>query len=517
MPYTYNLGLAFAEIADSHAQRPALVFGTERSISYADLDRHSNRMAHWLKMQGLRRRDILALFNVKTTEGFALMLAALKIGAAYVNLDDQNPPQRLSRILTTCQPRMVVSDHPLQKDIEECCQANATPLLMLPDPETQAQLPDHPPIEMDQTTGSDAAYLMFTSGSTGTPKGVVISHASVLNLVRWARAEFAITGDDVLTGVNPMYFDNSVFDFYASLFNGAALAPLPREIVASAPALVRRVTELGCTVWFSVPSLLIYLMTMRQLPTGTWPALRCLIFGGEGYPKTELKRLFDLFHPRTRLVNVYGPTECTCICSAYTLGQADFRELQGLAPLGKLAANFSCLLLTEKLTVAKSGEVGELCLLGPQLAMGYYNDAERTARSFLDNPLSAHFHERLYRTGDLVRQDDRGLLWFVGRSDNQIKHLGYRIELEEIEAALHAQPNVTQAAAFYQRVRDQHGRIVAFVSSPLPIDAGSIRDGLRNRLPAYMIPAQVEVLTDLPRNANGKVDRQALALRLTRL
>ncbi|MEF8703840.1 MAG: amino acid adenylation domain-containing protein [Candidatus Accumulibacter sp. UW26] len=517
MRYHYNLGLAFEYIAASHAERPALIPHAGRSISYADLNRRSNQLAHWLKVLGLRRRDVLALFNTKSSESLALMLAALKIGAPYVNLDDQNPAQRLGRILATCRPHLAVSDHSLPDDMVRCCLANDIPLAMVPAACNLAQLPAEPPADLNQTTGSDPAYLMFTSGSTGTPKGVVISHASVLNFIQWARAEFAISADDVLTGVNPMYFDNSVFDFYASLFNGAALAPLSREIVASAPDLVRRVGELGCTVWFSVPSLLIYLMTMRQLDPATWPALRCLVFGGEGYPVRELNRLFNLFHPRARLVNVYGPTECTCICSAYTLAPADFGELQGLAPLGRLAANFDYLVLTEQLTPAAINEVGELCLLGPQLAMGYYHDPERTAGSFLANPLCISFSERMYRTGDLVRQDEQGLLWFVGRSDNQIKHLGYRIELEEIEAALQTLAGVTQAVALYQRLRDQHGRIVAFVSSSRPVEPSRIREDLRERLPAYMIPGHVECLAELPMNANGKVDRKALAHRLASL
>ena len=513
MAYHCNLGRAFEHIAAIHARRPALAIGPGQSVSYGELDRCASQLANWLKAQGLRRRDVLALFNGKSMEGFALMLAALKLGAAYVNLDDQNPARRLGKILSTCQPRLVVSDHSLPEEILLCCQTYGKSLLRLPEPAILARQPAELPGDHDEVIGSDPAYLMFTSGSTGTPKGVAISHASVLNLVQWARDEFAITPLDVLSNVNPVHFDNSVFDFYAALFNGAALAPLARDVVASAADLVRRVDELGCTLWFSVPSLLIYLITMRQLRPETWPRIRCLVFGGEAYPKKELKRLFDLFHPRARLVNVYGPTECTCICSAYTLTEADFADPRSLAPLGRLAANFDYLLVSDDLTPATDG-IGELCLLGPQLAIAYYNDPERTARSFVANPLCAPFHERMYRTGDLVRRDEQGLLCFLGRTDNQIKHLGYRIELEEIEAAMHALPQVTRAVAIYQRVREQHGQIVAFVSASEPTTAAAIRDSLRNSLPAYMIPGQVEVLAELPSNANGKVDRLALAQQL---
>jgi len=515
MAYEYNLGRAFEGIAAAHAGRPALVFGVGQAVCYEELNSLANRLARWLKARGLCRRDVLGLFNSKTPEGFALMLAALKIGAAYVNLDDQNPPQRLERILKTCLPRLIVSDHVLPPEIARCCEDIAVPLALLPEDDALDGFPADHLADVNEVMGTDPAYLMFTSGSTGVPKGVVISHASVLNLIQWARDEFGIAADDVLTNVNPIYFDNSVFDFYASLFSGAALAPLPKEVVTVPADLVDRVAELGCTVWFSVPSLLIYLMTMRQINPEIWPVMRCIVFGGEGYPKRELKRLFDIFHPRVRLINVYGPTECTCICSAYTLGNADFADLHGLPPLGRLAPNFDFLLLSEDRQAVMRGDVGELCLLGPQLGMGYYNDPERTAENFVTNPLCGLFAERMYRTGDLVRRDEHGLLWFVGRRDNQIKHLGYRIELEEIEAALNALPHVTQAAAVYQRIREQHGRIVAFVTSSGPISESSVRDSLKDRLPDYMIPAIVELLPDLPKNANGKVDRKALSVRLS--
>ncbi len=514
MAYEYNLGRAFERIAAAHAERPALLFAAGKALSYRELDGLSNRLARWLKARGLGRRDVLGLFNSKTPEGFALMLAALKIGAAYVNLDDQNPPQRLERILKTCLPRLVVSDQALPPELVRCCEAIAPAVALPPDRDALAGFPDQALTDVGEVTGSDPAYLMFTSGSTGSPKGVVISHASVLNFIQWTRHEFAITPDDVLTNVNPVYFDNSVFDFYASLFSGAAMAPLPRQVVAVPADLVKRVGELGCTVWFSVPSMLIYLMTMRQIRPGIWPAMRCLVFGGEGYPKGELKRLFYLLHPRVRLVNVYGPTECTCICSAYTLAEADFADLQGLPPLGRLAPNFDFLLLSEDRQAVMQGDVGELCLLGPQVGLGYYNDPQRATASFAPNPLCSAYVERMYRTGDLVRQDERGLLWFVGRRDNQIKHMGYRIELEEIEAALNTLPHVTQAVAVYQRIREQHGRIVAFVVSAGPVSETSLKDGLKDHLPDYMIPAHVALLPDLPKNANGKVDRKALQARL---
>ena len=235
-----------------------------------------------------------------------------------------------------------------------------------------------------------------------------------------------------------MYFDNSVFDLYGSLLNGAAMAPVPRAIAADARACIGAVEAAGCTVWFSVPSLLIYLMTMKALAPERLPTMRTFIFGGEGFPKPELRKLHGLYGHRARLINVYGPTECTCICSARDVTQADLDASDNLVSLGRIAENFDALVLDDDATPVAPGGVGELCLMGPQVGLGYYNDPERTALAFRANSCNPAWNERTYHTGDLVRLGTDGqTLLFVGRKDNQIKQMGYRIELEEIEAALH--------------------------------------------------------------------------------
>jgi D-alanine--poly(phosphoribitol) ligase subunit 1 len=347
---------------------------------------------------------------------------------------------------------------------------------------------------------------MFTSGSTGTPKGAVMSHANVLNFIHWAQARFAITAADIFSNVNPMYFDNSVFDFYAALFSGASMAPVPADQIRDSRKLIHAINSVRCTVWFSVPSLLVYLLATRALNAGDFPNARKIIFGGEGFPKAKLKQLYDLFGTRAELENVYGPTECTCICSAHTIQLSDFADMKALATLGFLAPGFT----GDLLAGGDSANEGELFLRGPNVGLGYYNDPERTAGAFIQNPTHSRFRDIGYRTGDLVRRDQEGRLHFIGRSDYQIKHMGHRIELEEIEAALASLPEVSECSVIYRKLGDGLGELVGFAVLARPAGSDQLVRGVAGILPSYMVPRRITLLDLLPRNANGKIDRIAL-------
>jgi D-alanine--poly(phosphoribitol) ligase subunit 1 len=509
--YQYNIATTFCAIADRFTDRPALKMVDGRTVTYGELDAASNRAAHLLSDRGVTRRSVVAIANKKTVDDYAAILGSLKLGAAYVNIDDANPCERLARIFSTCRPRVVVGAA-LAPGVQSAARTVDATLLDWTSPAVRAALekgaPAAPP-SMDRITGGDPAYIMYTSGSTGTPKGAAITHANVLNFASWAANRFDIQPEDVLTNVNPMYFDNSVFDLYGSLLNGAAMAPIPREVTANARACIAAVEDAGCTVWFSVPSLLIYLMTMKALEPQRLPAIKKFIFGGEGFPKPELRKVHGLYGHRVRLINVYGPTECTCICSAHDVTQADLDEPDNLVTLGLIAENFDALVLNGDGEQVPAGGVGELCLAGPQVGLGYYNDPERTALAFRANPCNPMWMERTYFTGDLVRLAANGRkLSFVGRKDNQIKQMGYRIELEEIEAALYQVEGVIQAAVVHKANHAGRKHIVAYVAGG-PHGAG-LRRALKAILPEYMLPQRINQLSALPRNANGKIDRRAL-------
>jgi len=272
---------------------------------------------------------------------------------------------------------------------------------------------------------------------------------------------------------------------------------------------VERIHREGCSVFFSVPSLLMYLQTMKVAKREYLGSLRKIIFGGEGYPKVKLKPLFDELGDQAEFYNVYGPTECTCICSSYRVTQKDFEALDGFPPLGSLIVNFRGYVLDDEQAV-ETGGVGELCLGGPCVGLGYYNQPEQTAKVFVQNPLNSSFHERLYRTGDLVRVNPAdGQLYFVSRKDLQIKHQGYRIELEEIQHALVAIDGIDEAVALHA-VKDNISSIVAVVATEGKLTAAEIKSKVAEKIPRYMIPEKVHILERMPKNPNGKTDRPLL-------
>jgi D-alanine--poly(phosphoribitol) ligase subunit 1 len=507
--YFHNLGLLFSDVAAASPQQPALRY-EERNHSYADLSAWAEGLAALLRAKGLARGDVIAIGHNKQAMSYALMLAALRLGIAYVNIDVASPLARNARILEVSGAALLFYDDPkYAAEMRELALGagreaielgpELPPAVSQSEREAQQRL-------MQEVDGACIAYVMFTSGSTGVPKGVAVTHQNVLHFIAWGQQQFQIGSQGNFANLSPMYFDNSVFDFYVALFSGASLSPIHRDLMAKPYELVAHVAKMRCNMWFSVPSLLIYLNAMKALTAKGLPELRNIVFGGEGYPKPELKKLYDAFSGQAVLTNVYGPTECTCICSAYRLGDRDFEAMDGLPPLGYLNQNFDYLILDEQ---EQEAQAGELCLIGPNVAAGYFNDLERSAASFVTLHDPKHFMKRMYRTGDLVQKID-GMLYFVGRKDNQIKHMGYRIELEEIEHALAKLPQVSQAAVIYHKTNASYGKLVGFVACTDGVDEKALLTGLAGLVPDYMVPSRLVVMPKLPKNPNGKVDRQQL-------
>lgn len=512
--YIYNLGIKFQEIVSKYPDNIALRFPVTHSVvSYSELNRRSNQFSRFLLSKGIKKRDVVCIAGDKIDVTFFCMLACLKIGAVYSILDPDSPVERLKKIINTCRPKVLIVGIELKEQLEGIGVREEL-IIVENDGKTIAQeinkLSEKNLTQTREVIGTDPAYIMFTSGSTGFPKGAVMTHENVLNYIAWNIETFGFTPDDILPNVNPLYFDNSVFDFYSALFSGACLIPFSRDIITDPKLLPELIDNLKCTSWFSVPSLLIFLQTMRALKKDNMRYVKRFIFGGEGYPKAKLKALYDLYCDRSIFFNVYGPTECTCMCSAYIIRSEDFIDLQGFPPLGKIADNFSYLILDKDGKKVLDNEVGELCLMGPNIGKGYYNDPERTSVSFVQNPYNDYFKEKSYKTGDLVRYNpDDEKIYIIGRKDFQIKHMGYRIELEEIETALSQLSYISQAAVIHGNKRGL-SQLIGIVSTRTKIKEDLIRKGLKEIIPNYMIPTIFHFVSQLPKNPNGKVDRKRL-------
>ena len=507
-----NLGLAFQEVVKKNSLQKAINFSTNVNLSYSQLNSKANQMARLLKDKGITKYDVIAISGLKSIETFVIIIACIKLGIIYSIFDNTSPLNRIKKIFNKCKPKLVFAEEGLLKDLKQ----NYDTIYI----DTNGDLIKNNILcyknsnlqDTNNITGSDPAYIMFTSGSTGIPKGVLISHQSVLNLISWSLKTYKFNKNDNLTNLNPLYFDNSVFDIYSALFSGSSLIPFTKEELANPQTLINKLDNMKCTSWFSVPSLLIYLDIVKVFNIKNMIYLKKIIFGGEGYPKPKLKKIFDIYANRIDFYNVYGPTEGTCICSNYKISSCDFNSLEGFVPLGKLNENFSYLMLNEENKSVEDSKIGELCISGPNIALGYYNDLERTKQVFVQNPYNNEFSEIIYKTGDLVRynSDDKNL-YFVTRKDNQIKHMGYRIELDEIEHALSLNNEILDSAVVHLSLNGI-SQIIAFIVKKEKSDISfvKIKNNLKKNLPNYMIPNKGLFLEMLPKNANGKVDRKKL-------
>jgi len=506
--YIYNLGQRFIEIANQNKDKTAIIFNDTGSITYRRLNDISNKIVNYFLNYGIVRNDVVAIQNNKSVVGFATMIACLKMGVIYTNFDYTNPTDRIKKIFETASPKIVFADS-MNTNISELCTSMNIPYIntdcetMQYEIDSQSNTIDRNIVEF--VPDCSPAYIMFTSGSTGIPKGVLISQRSIMNFIEWGKSTYQLRENDILTNVNPIYFDNSVFDFYCSVFNGLTMAAISKDIVEKPKEMLKIIDNIRCTLWFSVPSMLIYLTNLKLLGKQTLQSIRIFSFGGEGYPKELLRKLYGIYADQAEFYNVYGPTEGTCICSAYKIKEEDIKQ-DGLTPLGHIAANFDYLILDER---ENESNYGELCLLGNQLALGYYNDAERTNKSFVRCEKYDTYNVKMYKTGDLVENVD-GVLFFRGRIDNQIKHMGYRVELEEIESALIKIENVKQCAVIHTLSKNNFSKLIGFIATEKDMDSASVRNDLKRYIPNYMIPNSFKFMKELPKNANGKVDRVAL-------
>jgi D-alanine--poly(phosphoribitol) ligase subunit 1 len=505
-----NLWNAFVARADEDPAAPALVFG-DGTTSFVDLKILALRCADSLTARRIGRGDVVALQLPKRRVTYGLLLACLRLGAPYVFIDPKNPRERTMRIVERVRPAFLFTEGDAPNPHGQVLRISKNDGTAWLDRDT----PGDTSVRSD-ITGSDPAYIMFTSGSTGEPKGAVIPHQGVLTLMRWARDQVHRGHGERFTNINPLHFDNSIFDIYCGLFNGAALVPIETGEVTNPATWVKTARAASATVIFAVPTLFLVLDQLGLLTPETLPNVRTFLFGGEGYPIGKLRDFYARFADRARLINVYGPTETSCICSSIEITQENLCAPDSeFPPLGRMHDNFSHAILDDQQKPLSRGAIGELWIGGPGVGLGYYANPKETAARFCQDPRQDRYRSTYYRSGDRVREDDKGRLWFHGRVDNQVKIRGYRIELEEVDLAVQSIPDVRRAVAVVLAGPEGSELGVAFMADRT-VAADEVHALCKQKLPAYMQPVVVVQLSDLPRNANGKVDRWATKALLER-
>jgi non-ribosomal peptide synthetase-like protein len=470
---------------------PAAAGRPRRTMSYVELDRRSDRIAGVVQ-SALGRRTVAAILVARTTEQlYAAQLGVLKSGSAYVCIDPAFPDQQLRHILADSAAGVLLTDADADGARRAARIGYAGTIIRLEQPPTGgvgAPLPGPTP--------DSVAYLIYTSGTTGRPKGVMISHRGICNLVGSDLVEFGLgPGDRVAQGSSPAY-DSSVEEVWLALASGATVVVMNDDTARLGPDLVAWLRTERITVLCPPPTLL--RATGCADPRRELPELRLLYVGGEALPEDVAAR----WAPGRRMVNGYGPTECTVTCL-----RCDVVAGQPVA-IGRPIPGVTAWVLDADLIPVPNGQLGELCIGGAGLAVGYHNQPELTAAKFVQH----HRLGRIYRTGDLVHTQPDGTIFYHGRIDSQVKLRGYRIELEAIEARLAGCRGVREAACRVEgdgmaQVLTAH---VVVTDAADPPDVGHLKAELHQVLPGYMVPAFIGTLAELPRNASGKLRRDAL-------
>lgn len=488
--------------AERFPQKIAAADSVEQT-TFEELRRRAVASARSIIDAGVKSRRPVAVYLPKSVQMLVAFLGAAYAGCFYSPIDVEVPVARARKILETLEPDVVLTDIAHAEAFREIA-PDAKIVTMDNSGWTED---DEAPVSRrtNAIIDTDLLYVLFTSGSTGTPKGVCISHRSVIDYIDWVVDEFSITSEDSFANQAPFYFDNSILDIYCMMKTGAELRIIPRELFAQPVRLLEYLRDNKITTIFWVPSAMTIVSRLGALNyVDLKRYLRNVLFAGEPMPTKQLN-IWRRHLPNALYANLYGPTEITDVCTFYIVDR-ELSDDESL-PIGRPMPNTVIYVLDEDrlITEEEPGAMGELCVRGTSLSWGYYRDPERTAAVFVQDPTNDAYPEKIYRTGDLVKYNERGEIIYIGRKDHQIKHMGHRIELGDIEAAASAFEGVSACCCLYD---DERSRIVLFVEGRA--DHGELRDLLKRTLPPYMIPSRIVDIDDMPRNANGKTDRHEL-------
>lgn len=474
-----------------------IAFANEKdALTFADVENQHKAVATFLSDKGIYKEPVVVFMNKhpKTITAFFGVIAA---GDFYVPIDEEMPRVRIDLILENLKPRAVICDEKT-KAIAETFNFEGEIYLydeMIQTPVNAEKLQEiH-----DKAIDTDPIYVVFTSGSTGVPKGVVACHRSVLDYIEQLSEVLEFNEDTVFGNQTPLYFDACLKELYPTLKFGATTYLVPKSLFMFPIKLVEFLNEHKINTVCWVVSALTMISAFGAFDKVQPEYLHTIAFGSEVFPIKQFN-LWKSVLPNAKFTNLYGPTEGTGMCCYYKVNR-EF-ALDEAIPVGRPFKNTEIILLNDENKRAADGEPGEICIRGTSLTMGYYNNPEKTAEAFVQNPLNTAYPELIYRTGDIGKYNEYGELVFVSRKDYQIKHMGHRIELGEIEVNVNMMPEIKLSGCIYDNVK---GKIVLYYVGD--IETGELTKALKDKLPRYMIPNYVKKLDEMPLTPNGKINR----------
>jgi len=482
-------------------QSKVAVIENDKTITFGALNQNAQVLASAIIEKKCFSNKPVAVFLPKSIESVIADIAITYSCNIYMNIDVKSPQERIKNIFDLVKPEIVITNLANSKLLNGAIENDK---LLLIDEVDFSQIPNSGFLfsRMDLQIDTDPLCIINTSGSTGTPKGVVLNHRSFIEFTEVSIDIFKFSNQEIIGSLSPLVFDIYSFELCLLMSKGSTILLIPEHFSAFPIKILDLLKKHQVSFIFWVPTIMVNIANMNLLEAIQLPYLKIVWFAGEVFPTKQFnywKRMLS----HTLFANLYGPIEITLDCTYFIVNReiADDEPL----PIGIPYRNTDILILNDKDELIKEGQEGELCVRGTSLAMGYYNNPEKTAAAFVQNPLNTSYPEVIYRTGDVVAKNDFGEIVFKGRKDTLVKHLGYRIELGEIEHVIINTLKIAKnGCVIYQTARKE---ITLFYESETEIASADFRKQISNFLPKYMIPTVFIRMDEMPRNTNGKIDR----------